>query len=605
MSGSRLNTEQLGRAFASSADAPASRSAVRRRRIVILVWCTTVALAISAVIGLSVWQGVQEKKKSRNLDFPLQSVQPDGFISNPSGDLQMRKINNVLMAGAVASAASLGMCTDASAQSSAVQWTTASGGNGHWYQRNAQLMTWAQATAHAINIGGTLATTTTSSELEFIRSQLITDSAVCWLGGTIDCSGADGVCCTNCVWRWSNGENFNVAWSGWIPQNGFTTERLVTNGTGFDDMCSPCSIQDFRPPSIIEWSADCNSDGIVDYGQILSGQLIDANGDGIPDICEVDPCPGDISGNHAVDGVDLAALLGTWGTNGQGEFDCDIDNDGIVGGTDLTIILGGWGPCPPPILPWATVLEQNVNPAVVTDATLRNAIIASGLPWRVRDNGTNIEMLLVPGGTFMMGCSTGDDECVSEESPAHQVTLTNAFYMGKTEVTQAQWQATMGSNPSAFQGQSDSPSRPVEQVSWNMIQGFNTSTGLRLPTEAEWEFACRAGIITARYGAVNDIAWHTSNAGGTTHAVATKLPNALGLYDTLGNIWEWCNDGYSSTYYDSSPTTNPTGSSTLTYRSLRGGNWADNSPFCRASRRTYSTPDTINTFYGFRAARNP
>lgn len=286
MSASRLNTEQLGRAFASSADAPASRSAERRRRIVILAWCTTVALAIGAVIGLSVWQGVQEKKKLRNLDIPLQSAQPDGFISNPSGDLQMKKMNNVLMAGAVASAASLGMCADAFAQSSAVQWTTASGGNGHWYQRNAQLMTWAQATAHAINIGGTLATTTTSSELEFIRSQLITDGAVCWLGGTIDCSGADGVCCTNCVWRWSNGENFNVAWSGWIPQNGFTTERLVTNGTGFDDMCSPCSVQDFRPPSIIEWSADCNADGIVDYGQCLNGTLPDYNGNNIPDCCD-------------------------------------------------------------------------------------------------------------------------------------------------------------------------------------------------------------------------------------------------------------------------------------------------------------------------------
>ena len=604
MSTSRLNTEQLGRAFASSADAPASRSAVRRRRIVILVWCTTVALAISAVIGLSVWQGVQEKKKSRNLDFPLQSVQLDGFISNPSGDLQMRKMNNVLMAGAVASAASLGMCADAFAQSSAVQWTTASGGNGHWYQRNAQLMTWAQATAHAINIGGTLATTTTSSELEFIRSQLITDGAVCWLGGTIDCSGADGVCCTNCVWRWSNGENFNVAWSGWIPQNGFTTERLVTNGTGFDDMCSPCSVQDFRPPSIIEWSADCNADGIVDYGQILSGQLIDANSNGIPDSCEIGPCPGDISGNHAVDGVDLAALLGTWGTNGQGEFDCDIDNDGIVGGTDLTIILGGWGPCAPPILPWATVLEQNVNPAVVTDATLRNAITASGLPWRVRDNGTNIEMLLVPSGTFMMGCSPGDAECSGDESPAHQVTLTNAFYMGKTEVTQAQWLAKMGSNPSEFQGQSDSPSRPVENVSWIMAQGFNTATGFRLPTEAEAEFACRARTTTARYGVLNDIAWYYqswTNYG--TQQVAGKLPNALGLYDTLGNVWEWCQDWYGP--YASGSMTNPTGPTTGSYRLLRSGGWLDSSFYCRASQRFWLTPDYIINYVGFRVAHNP
>ena len=145
--------------------------------------------------------------------------------------------------------------------------------------------------------------------------------------------------------------------------------------------------------------------------------------------------------------------------------------------------------------------------------------------------------------------------------------------MGKTEVTQAQWTAKMGSNPSAFSGFSDSPSRPVEQVSWNMIQGFNSATGLRLPTEAEWECACRAGTTTARYGVMNDIAWYLSNSRGTTHAVATKLPNALGLYDTIGNVWEWCQDWYGSAYYASSPSTNPSGPTTGTNRSLRGAAW--------------------------------
>ena len=154
----------------------------------------------------------------------------------------------------------------------------------------------------------------------------------------------------------------------------------------------------------------------------------------------------------------------------------------------------------------------------------------------------------------MMGCSPGDAECFAIESPVHQVTLTNAFYIGKTEVTQAQWQATMGSNPSYFGGQ---PNNPVEQVSWNMIQGFNTATSLRLPTEAEWEFACRAGTMTARYGVFDDIAWHDTNSGGATHAVATKLPNALGLYDTIGNDLEWCQDWYGP--YASGGVTNPTG----------------------------------------------
>ena len=115
-------------------------------------------------------------------------------------------------------------------------------------------------------------------------------------------------------------------------------------------------------------------------------------------------------------------------------------------------LVGGFvliaGSCPSPT--WATVLEWIPNPAVVTDANLRAAITATNLPWRVLDNGTNIEMLLVPGGTFMMGCSPEDVQCQSDESPTHQVTLTNAFYMGKTEVTQAQWTAKMGNNPSAF-----------------------------------------------------------------------------------------------------------------------------------------------------------
>ena len=253
---------------------------------------------------------------------------------------------------------------------------------------------------------------------------------------------------------------------------------------------------------------------------------------------------------------------------------------------------------------WATLLEAFPDPAVVTDANLRAAIMASGFAWRVRDNAANIEMLLVPGGTFMMGCSPGDAQCGGDEIP-HEVTLTNAFYMGKTEVTQAQWLAKMGSNPSYFSGYSDSPLRPVE-VSWNMIAstgGFISVTGLRLPTEAEWEYACRAGTTTARYGVLNDIAWHTSNAGVTTHAVATKLPNALGLYDTIGNVWEWCQDWEGA--YSLGKVTNPTGPATGSYRLCRGGTWYNDSLYCRASRRGSRTPGDGGTDMGFRVVRNP
>ena len=252
---------------------------------------------------------------------------------------------------------------------------------------------------------------------------------------------------------------------------------------------------------------------------------------------------------------------------------------------------------------WATLLEAVPDPAVVTDANLRAAIAATGLAWRVRDNGTNIEMLLIPPGIFMMGCSPGDAECSDDESPAHQVTLTNAFYMGKTEVTQAQWQAQMGYNPSYFQGQSDSPSRPVEQVSWNMSRDFITATGLRYPTEAEWEYACRAGTTAQRYGVLDDIAWYNGNPNGATHAVATKLPNAFGLYDTIGNVWEWCQDWNAT--YSSVSVTNPTGPTTGTQRLFRGGSWFGLPVICRASQRNSVYPSLSGYTIGFRVARNP
>ena len=258
-------------------------------------------------------------------------------------------------------------------------------------------------------------------------------------------------------------------------------------------------------------------------------------------------------------------------------------------------------------LPWATVLEAVPDAAVVTDVNLRNAIAASGWPWRIRDNSSNIEMLLIPAGTFMMGCSPDDTECTGIDSPAHQVTLTQAFYMGRYEVTQAQWTAKMGSNPSQFQGQSDSPSRPVERVTWNKIAAGSTSfmslTNLRLPTEAEWEFACLAGTTTARYGELYDIAWFTDNSDTTTHAVAGKLANALGLYDTLGNVNEWCQDRYGA--YSSGSVTNPTGPTTGTNRTLRGGYYDGGTSGCRASARNAGSTSYPYLDNGFRAARTP
>ena len=275
---------------------------------------------------------------------------------------------------------------------------------------------------------------------------------------------------------------------------------------------------------------------------------------------------------------------------------------------------------------WYIVLEQNVNPLVVTNVTLRNAITATGLPWRVQDNGTGIEMLLVPAGTFSMGCSASTQwGCTSDENPTHQVTLTQAFYMGRYEVTQAQWKARMGSNPSFFSGYSDSPSRPVEQVSWNMIASGSTSfmsfTGLRLPTEAEWEYAYRAETTTAfhSYAAqptgfnddtlLDNIAWYSGNNGASesstygTKAVGGKFANGLGLHDMSGNVYEWCQDWYGP--YSSGSVTNPTGPTTGSYRLLRGGYWWGSSNYCRASQRGVNSPGSVFDSYGFRVVRTP
>jgi formylglycine-generating enzyme required for sulfatase activity len=326
-------------------------------------------------------------------------------------------------------------------------------------------------------------------------------------------------------------------------------------------------------------------------------------------------CLGDLNADRTVTGADLGILLGQWGQTGSG----DLNGDGIVGGADLGLLLGVWGACPVTVPSWATLVEAQPDPAVVTDSTLRAAITASGLAWRVRDTVTQMEMLLVPPGTFLMGCTASNAYgCQPNERPNHWVTLTQAFYIGRYEVTQGQWVAKMGSNPSYFQGAiyPDAVNRPVETVSWNTIQSYLSGTGMRLPSEAEWEYACRAGTTTAFHsmpgypngtnddGQAGAIAWYY-NTGSQTHAVGGKAANALGLHDMSGNVWEWVNDWFGSTYYSVSPSTNPLGPAG-TLRVLRGGGWGcclANDP--RSSHRYYGTPDSAGYGIGFRVARAP
>ena len=217
-------------------------------------------------------------------------------------------------------------------------------------------------------------------------------------------------------------------------------------------------------------------------------------------------------------------------------------------------------------------------------------------------NGVSFDMVAIKGGTFWMG--SNDRE--SHEKPGHIVTVDD-FSIGKTEVTQAQWVAIMGSNPSSFKGDN----LPVESVSWNVVEEFigklNEKTGktYRLPTEAEWEYAAGGGITnrseysgTKYESMLDEYAWYSINSNRTTHAVGIKKPNQLGLYDMSGNVEEWCSDWYGS--YTSLPQNNPKGASIGSSRVLRGGDYLFFAKLCRVSSRHSYNPDSRSMFNGFR-----
>ncbi len=209
---------------------------------------------------------------------------------------------------------------------------------------------------------------------------------------------------------------------------------------------------------------------------------------------------------------------------------------------------------------------------------------AQGLP-EYRDRQTGIVFVWLPGGTFWMGAQKTDPkgqnydpEAEDDEASVHEVTL-RPFLIGKYEATQAQWKAVMGSNPSHFKGDDD---RPVEQVSWDDIQRFEEKTGLLLPTEAQWEYACRAGTTAPLAGKLDDMGWYGGNSGQTTHPVGQKAANRFGLHDTHGNVWEWCED-----FHDE-------GSG---IRVIRGGCWYGG---CRSLSRDGFGPSDRFRSLGFR-----
>ena len=213
--------------------------------------------------------------------------------------------------------------------------------------------------------------------------------------------------------------------------------------------------------------------------------------------------------------------------------------------------------------------------------------------------GVTMKLVLIPAGKFMLGAEGPQQQ--------HEVTISKPFYMGVTEVTQAQYEAVMGTNPSHTKGATN----PVEMVSWNDATEFckklseKTRQAVRLPTEAEWEYACRAGTQTAfSFGddpsALGDYAWWGMNSGETTHPVGQKKPNAWDLFDMHGNVYEWCADWVG--YYPKVAVTDPQGPASGKYRVLRGGDWAGIQVMCRSAVRVGLTPVNRGINFGFRVA---
>jgi formylglycine-generating enzyme len=221
--------------------------------------------------------------------------------------------------------------------------------------------------------------------------------------------------------------------------------------------------------------------------------------------------------------------------------------------------------------------ESKAEPALPPQVSPNPAVAGPLARTNLKDG---LKYVFIPAGKFVMGCSPGDTECDTDEKPPHAEQIPNGFWLGQTEVTQAAWKKMNGGDaPSHFKGDE----LPVESVDWNQANAYCQAIGGRLPTEKEWEYAARAGTTGPRYGALDAIAWYTANSGGTTHRAGRKQANAFGLYDMLGNVWEWTSDNYDAQR-----------------KTMRGGSWSGNAGGVRVSFRIGNVPSTRYVEFGFR-----
>lgn len=357
----------------------------------------------------------------------------------------------------------------------------------------------------------------------------------------------------------------------------------------------------------------------------------------------------------------LLAIIGDhwlYAQDGKGQRRLDDPDDFVR--IEIEAALSRKIPVVPVLVGQAAVPQSQELPQTLSDLSTRNATeirpgrdfrshlerlvrdmerysVAVANPFDISINSIGLRLTLIPAGEFLMGSPDSDGLAHDDEKPLHRVEITQAFYLGVFPVTQTEYQKVMGLNPSHFK---DHDRSPVEGVTWlnavafcnklselekcqpfYRISGDSVSvvrnSGYRLPTEAEWEYACRAGTTTKwstgdDASQLKDSAWYSANSFAlqlfrmslySTHPVGQKKSNPWGLHELHGNVWEWCWDWYSETYYKHSPTNDPRGPTTGEYRVLRGGSFGLDSSFLRSANRTSSRPSECDGQSGFRVAR--